>query len=37
MLVNLINVLTKLLEKEPNNAVELSYQGKLYFIISKGR
>ncbi|RIB01500.1 hypothetical protein C2G38_2127459 [Gigaspora rosea] len=35
MLVGLINDLTKSLEKELNNAFELNYQGKLYFIMGK--
>ncbi|RIB09164.1 concanavalin A-like lectin/glucanase domain-containing protein [Gigaspora rosea] len=35
MLVSLINDLTKSLEKEPNNTFELSYRGKLYFIMGK--
>ncbi|RIB23381.1 hypothetical protein C2G38_2171519 [Gigaspora rosea] len=35
MLVSLINSLTKSLEKELNNAFELSYQSKLKFIMGK--
>ncbi|RIB17918.1 hypothetical protein C2G38_2087107, partial [Gigaspora rosea] len=35
MLVSLINDLTISLENEPNNAFELNYRGKLYFIMGK--
>ena len=35
MLVNLIDELTKSLEKEPNNSFELIYRGKIHFIMGK--
>ncbi|RIB18655.1 hypothetical protein C2G38_1330823 [Gigaspora rosea] len=35
MLINLIDEITKSLEKNPNNVFELNYRGKIYFIIGE--